>query len=78
MKGAGMDESAIERLLGRDLSEGTEAFRDALLDRCLEVLGQADEGIPLDDDALDLLSAAGGVTHAPSSRTTTSSSLAGI
>ena len=33
--------------------------RDALLDRCLEVLGQADEGIPLDDDALDLLSAAG-------------------
>ena len=59
MKGAGMDESAIERLLGRDLSEGTEAFRDALLYRCLEVLGQADEGIPLDDDALDLLSAAG-------------------
>lgn len=49
-------------LMGEDLSEGTESFREILLARCLSVLNADvadDEGTELDDDTLDMLAAAG-------------------
>ena len=58
-------EKRLQQMFKLDLSAGTEAFRDDLLARCLAVLGSdsasndASEGIELDDDALDLLAAAG-------------------
>lgn len=52
-------ELVLERLMGQDLSAGTEDFRDALLARCLSVLCADDEGAIVDDDVLDLLAAAG-------------------
>lgn len=59
-------ESLLRRLFKTDFSAGTEAFRDELLARCLEVLG-ADgpkagnviEFEELTDAELDLLAAAG-------------------
>lgn len=52
-------EQMLERLMGRGLPVGSEAFRDALLERCLAELDADDEGMVLDDAELDLLSAAG-------------------
>ena len=55
-----MLEQEIRRILGKDLSVGTEAFRDSLLKRCLSVLDSGSEdGIELDDDQIELLAAAG-------------------
>lgn len=58
-----MDDREFELKLGRlmkqDLSTGTEAFREALLGRCLSVLGAKDSGVEIPDEALDLLAAAG-------------------
>ena len=51
-----MDEREIERIMRQDLSKGTEKFRDALLARCLAVLGSED-GMLLDDSELELLAA---------------------
>ena len=56
-----MDEKEITRLLSQDLSEGTEAFRDALLARCLDALDAESQSQELDDDQLELLAAAGDV-----------------
>ena len=53
-------EKMLEQVLQRDPSVGTEQFREDLLARCLEVLGaDDDEAVALDDEELDLLSAAG-------------------
>ena len=54
-------EEMLERVMKADFSAGTEAFRDALLARCLAELdaGSADDGAELDDDDLGLLAAAG-------------------
>ena len=52
-------EQTLERLMKLDFSVGTEEFRDDLLSRCLDVLGEDDECAVLDDDVLDLLAAAG-------------------
>lgn len=68
-------EQMLERMLGQDFSKGTEAFRDALLERCLGELnagGSADapdfRAFELSDDQLDLLSAAGTVDIDPRDR----------
>ena len=55
-----MDEVGIQTLLARDLSVGTERFREALLSSCLALVG-ADEaqGELLDDEELEMLAAAG-------------------
>ena len=54
-------ESWVERLMQLDLSAGTEAFRDALLERCLAALCLDDSVAVIDDAELDRLAAAGGV-----------------
>lgn len=66
-----MKEQDIIRVLSEGYSEGTEAFRDALLDRCLDALGSESVGFRLvgtdgEDtvhelgiEELDLLAAAG-------------------
>ncbi|MBR1829068.1 MAG: hypothetical protein IJ781_06100 [Atopobiaceae bacterium] len=58
-----MDEHEFEEMLGQvlgqDLSIGTEAFRDTLLERCLDELEADEEGVALDDADLDMLAAAG-------------------
>ena len=57
-----MTEEEIQRILKQDLSKGAEAFRDALLARCLEVVDSGvsdDEALELADADLDLLAAAG-------------------
>ena len=54
-----MNEHDLEQLLSQDLSAGTDEFRDALLARCLAVLNADSYGHEIDDDALDLLAAAG-------------------
>lgn len=63
-------EKMLERLLNEDLSKGTDAFRDALLARCLDVLGSDDHtqsidgdgGIrPIDESDLEFLAAAGDI-----------------
>ena len=61
-------ESMLKRLLNQDFSAGTEAFRDKLLARCLEVLdvdsrttGNIIEFGELTDADLDLLAAAGDI-----------------
>ena len=77
-----MDNAELESLLTRvfqaDLSVGTEAFRDELLVRCLDVLG-ADDGTAqsdatllafnggrdLDDGELEFLAAAGDLDTIP-------------
>lgn len=52
-------EQLLEKLLKQDFSEGTEAFRDALLERCLEGLDSDERVIELSDYELDLVAAAG-------------------
>ena len=52
-------EQNVSRLMKQDFSAGTEAFRDALLVRCLDELGTAEDGVELDDGFLDMLAAAG-------------------
>ena len=59
-----MNEKKLEQLMQSDFSVGTEAFRDALLERCLSVLN-SDEGIPLSESELELLSAAGDPCYPP-------------
>lgn len=58
-----MDEREFEQMLGQvmkhDFSAGSEAFRDALLERCLGELASDEDGMPLEEDDLDMLSAAG-------------------
>lgn len=54
-----MDEDELRRILSQDLSAGTEAFRDALLARCLQVLGKNGAAAELADEELELLAAAG-------------------
>ena len=52
-------EQTLVRLMNVDFAAGTEAFRDALLERCLIVLDADDEGARIDDSTMELLSAAG-------------------
>lgn len=52
-------EHTVEHLLGQELQEGDEAFRDELLERCLDALCEDDEVVHLKDEELELLSAAG-------------------
>ena len=59
-----MNEKKLERLFQSDLSLGTDAFRDALLERCLEVI-RSDEGSPISESELDLLAAAGDPFYPP-------------
>lgn len=61
-----MGDDDITRLLAKDFSAGTEAFRDNLLDLCLAELSQSSsqtmvfaDGQELDDDDLEMLAAAG-------------------
>ena len=58
-----MDERELEGLLKsvlkQNLSAGTEAFRDSLLQRCLYELNSSDEIRVLNDNELDMLAAAG-------------------
>ncbi|MBQ9020500.1 MAG: hypothetical protein IJ113_00595 [Eggerthellaceae bacterium] len=64
-----MDEQRLEHILEKhmkqDFSNGTEAFRDELLARCLDVLSlgdgatQDENGIDIDEADLELLAAAG-------------------
>ena len=51
----------LVQMLGQDFSVGTERFRDNLLERCLEELGNDSEGLPLADEDLDMLAAAGNI-----------------
>ena len=58
-------ESVVKQLLKQDFSKGTETFREALLARCLELLGSDDisdddgvTGVILSEDQLDMLAAA--------------------
>lgn len=53
-----MDEQGIEHILRRGLSDNPNAFRDELLERCLDVLCTLEE-VPLEDAELDMLAAAG-------------------
>ena len=55
-------EGRLEGLLSQDVSAGTEAFRDALLERCLSALDADGGEAELDDGALELLAAAGDAT----------------
>lgn len=52
-------EQLLERVLRHDLSIGTEAFRDALLARCISVIDADLVPVELDDSDLSLLAAAG-------------------
>ena len=58
-----MTDREIEQMLGetlkQDCSIGTEAFRDELLTRCLEVFAEKEESVELGDDELEMLAAAG-------------------
>ncbi len=64
-----MDEQRLEHILEmhmkQDFSDGTEAFRDELLARCLQALSVRDdaareeEGDDIDEEDLELLAAAG-------------------
>ncbi len=61
-------ESVVKQLLKQDFSKGTETFREALLARCLELLGSDDisdddgvTGVILSEDQLDMLAAAGDI-----------------
>jgi len=62
-KGSTVNEREFEQMLGRlmkaDFSAGTEAFRDALLERCLTELDADDiDGVMIiDDDQLDMVAA---------------------
>ena len=52
-------EERLDGLFSQDFSEGTEGFRDALLEQCLAVLDADGGEAELDDGALELLAAAG-------------------
>lgn len=52
-------EQKITELMGQDLSAGTDAFRDNLLERCLAELEDKPDAVELDDEDLEMLSAAG-------------------
>ena len=53
-------ERMIERLMKSDFSAGTDAFREDLLARCLDVLGADDDQCAeVDDSDLEMLAAAG-------------------
>lgn len=56
-------EQMLEKLLKQDFSVGTEAFRDALLVRCLNELNEDSEEAFLADDELELLAAAGDFSY---------------
>lgn len=58
-EGIGVEEQDIIRMLSEDYSAGTDAFREELLERCLEVLGDEDHAVELDDQELEMLAAAG-------------------
>lgn len=67
-------EQELQRLLKQDFSAGTEAFRDALLARCLKELNRADRGdddfraFEIPDENLEMLAAAGDVYVNPENR----------
>lgn len=52
-------ERMFRRLMQQDLSAGTQGFRDALLERCIVALSAGTEGLPLTDEELGMLAAAG-------------------
>lgn len=52
-------EQRLEQLMSQDLSIGTEKFRDGLLAQCLSIIQSDRSGSDLNDDFLELLSAAG-------------------
>ena len=54
-----MEERDIAQILKHDFSVGTEAFRDKLLQRCLDTLRSANEETVIDDSDLEMLAAAG-------------------
>lgn len=54
-------EARLKGLLSQNFSEGTETFRDALLERCLDVLDADGGKAELEDEALELLAAAGDI-----------------
>ena len=63
-----MNEVKIRQLFQQDLSVGTESFRNALLEQCLETLRDSENGSVISDETLDLLAAAGDpFAQAPSS-----------
>ena len=49
----------IERILMQGFAEGTEAFREELLQRCLAVLNGGEASRILDESELEMLAAAG-------------------
>ena len=49
----------LEQVLGQNLSAGTDAFRDDLLARCLDIVSSSEDVTALDDSQLELLAAAG-------------------
>ena len=55
----------IERILAQGFSEGTEEFREALLQRCLDALNDDESYRSLSDGDLDMLAAAGVVIAPP-------------
>ena len=55
-------EMTLKRLMTQNFAAGSEAFREALLARCLTVLDEDDEVVVLDDSDLDLVAAAGDLT----------------
>lgn len=55
-------EQMIEKLLKQDFSSGTEAFRDALLARCLDELDADIRESDLSDEELEMLAAAGNLS----------------
>ncbi len=57
-----MDEKEFASMFKYDFSAGTESFRDALLEQCFEALREGEDGLPIADDELDLLAAAGDPT----------------
>lgn len=54
-----MDEERVRQLFRQDLSAGTDAFREELLERCLDALHDEETGREVDDSELDMLAAAG-------------------
>lgn len=68
-------EELVKELMKQDFAAGTEEFRDALLARCLDVLGtdgdsaEAADGVALSDSEIDLLAAAGDLSMFEQTRT---------
>lgn len=54
-------EQTLERVLSQDFSDGTEAFRDELLNRCLAVLESDEHASVIPDEELEMLAAAGDI-----------------